>query len=79
MRILLGTLRFVLWLLVCAVGQYEVAAKSDRWLAVPLPSGREARQADAETPYRAWTRVPVVDRLIHESREAARYYERLLR
>lgn len=79
MRFLLGTLKFTLWLLICAVGQYEVAAKSDRWLGVPLPSGHEARLADATTRYHEVTRIAVLDRVIHEGREAADYYVRLLR
>lgn len=79
MRILQKTLTFALWSLVAALGQYELAAKSEPWLATSLPGSLEARLADRGTPYRRWTRLPLVDRVIHEGREAVGYYERLLR
>ncbi|HPF35150.1 MAG TPA: hypothetical protein P5571_13475 [Candidatus Krumholzibacteria bacterium] len=79
MRFLRKTLICTVWTLLVALGQYELAAKSGPWLDTPLPGSRAAMRAERETPFRPWTRIPAVDRLLHEGREAAAYYGRLLR
>ena len=79
MRFLRKTLFCAAWVACVALGQYELAAKSETWLATRLPSSDQAMRADRETPFHRWTRVSLLDRLLHEGREAAAYYDRLLR
>ena len=71
--------RFLLWIAVVVLGQYELVAHSPRLLDHPLPGWFEAERAERSVTFRPWTGLPPMDRLIHESHEAGVFYERLLR
>jgi len=71
--------RFLLWVAVVALGQYEVVAKSPQLMDEPLPGWVDANRAERSVAYRRWTGLPLMDHLIHEGLEARIYYERLLR
>jgi hypothetical protein len=71
--------RFLLWVAVVALGQYEIVAKSPLLLDEPLPGWVDANRAEHSVAYRPWTGVTAMDHLIHEGHEARIFYERLLR
>lgn len=61
------------------LANYEVLSHAQEVLGVALPCSWEARRVDREVRYRRLTRLPAVDRVLHEGAEAATFYEDLLR
>ena len=57
-----------------ALGLYEVTAKSPSLLGSPLPGWGATLQAEFSTPWQPRTGVLPVDKLLHESQEACRFY-----
>lgn len=78
MKTLRAAFGLILWTTVCAVGQYEAAAKLDGRLPGRVPGSATAQQVERETPYLVWSGVPVLDLIVHEGTETLRFYERLL-
>lgn len=79
MRRLAGTGFYLVWLLVAALGHYELTAKSPRVLGRPLPGWPETLQVERRTRWNPPTGILPVDKLLHEGEEAARYYGLLAR
>ena len=57
-----------------ALGFYELTAKSTTWLGQPLPGWRESRQVERSTRWDPPTGILPLDKLLHESQEACRFY-----
>lgn len=79
MKLAQNITRFLLWLAVVALGQYEIVVKSPQVMDEPLPGWIIADRAERSVCFRAWTGLGPMDHLIHEGLEAKTYYERLLR
>ena len=62
-----------------ALGLYEVTATSPAILGHALPGWLETRQVEEATPWQQPTGILPVDKLLHESEEAVRYYGLLAR
>ena len=71
-------LLFVSYLLLLALGAYEVTAKAPGACGLRLPGWSASRRAERATVWRPRTGVGLVDHLLHESEEAARFYAYLL-
>jgi hypothetical protein len=71
----------LLLVVTCASGlfAYEMTAHSAELFGTSLPGWFEAAHADRCVHFIAYTHIPPVDRLVHESCEAAVYYSSLLR
>jgi hypothetical protein len=65
-------------LLVTGLANYELAAKLPGWLERPWPGWRAAVRAECTTPWREHTGWHRLDRVLHESEEAVRFYCDLL-
>lgn len=63
--------------LVAALGLYELTAKSPRLTGQPLPGWWATERAERATCWRPPTGVFVLDKVLHESEEAARFYATL--
>ncbi len=63
-------------LTVCSglLGLYEITAKSHRLLAEPLPGWQKTQRVEKSTQWNQPTGFLPVDKLLHESEEALRYY-----
>ena len=72
------TVQFTAWVALCALGQYEVVAKSDTILESPLPGFWTTVQVERDIPYTPKTGITLVDHVIHEGEEAAAYYGEIL-
>lgn len=77
-RRLLGGCLYLALLAAVALGNYECASHAPDLWGTPWPGRHEAVVADARTPWRARTGVLLLDRALHESVEAARFYGSLL-
>ena len=66
-----------LYLIYCCLlglGFYEATAKSPEWLGVPLPGWTRTFQAETSTRWDPSTGILPVDRFLHETEEAARFF-----
>ncbi len=77
MAIMRKALFLVLWSYLVVMAHYELTAKSTAW-SRPLPGWDQARLVERDIAYRSVTRIPVLDRFLHENQEARLYYLRLL-
>jgi len=66
------------WLIV-ALGAYELTAKSPSLLGTPLPGWWATDRAEHLVRWTQPTRILPLDKLLHEGREAARFYALLSR
>lgn len=64
---------------VAALGLYELTAKSPTWLGQPLPGWQVTRQVELSTGWNQPTGLLPLDKFLHESEEAARFYGFLAR
>lgn len=78
LKSLRNTVRITVWIALCALGQYEIVAKSHDLLGDPLPGFWDAKRVEQCTPYQPWTGFQFVDHVIHEGMEAAIFYEQIL-
>ena len=69
----LGYLAFV------GLGFYEFTAKSDEWMGWNLPGTDACRRAEKTTRWDPPTGLFLVDRVLHETVEAASFYGTLVR
>ncbi len=65
---------FLLYSGVSALGFYEITAKSPALLGTPLPGWQSTCRAENTTPWQQPTGILAVDKLLHETQEAARFY-----
>jgi hypothetical protein len=65
--------------LVTALGAYELTAKSPRLLGAPLPGWWASQRAERSVRWTRPTGLLPVDKLVHESHEAALFYALLSR
>ncbi|MCP4290351.1 MAG: hypothetical protein GY780_00775 [bacterium] len=56
------------------LGLYEITAKSEKMLGNPLPGWQRTRHVENHTPWNPPTGFFPLDKLLHESEEALRYY-----
>ncbi len=64
----------LLYLGASALGIYELTAKSPQLLGTPLPRWQSTCQVENSTPWQQPTGILAVDKLLHETQEAARFY-----
>ena len=79
MKRLTGAGIYLLLVATAALGVYELTAKSPRWLGQPLPGWLETRQAERATRWDPPTGIKPVDKVLHETEEALRFYALLTR
>ena len=73
-----NTIQISAWVALCALGQYELVAKSDTLLGSPLPGFWTAARVERDVTYNPQTGIGLVDHVIHESQEAIEYYGKIL-
>ena len=57
-----------------ALGMYEITAKSPQLLGAPLPGWQITCRAENATPWQPATGIHPLDRVLHETQEAAFFY-----
>ncbi len=67
----------LLYLIVIALGIYEITAKSPSILGTRLPGWWATDKAEHSTRWNPPTGILPVDKLLHESEEAVRFYAAL--
>ena len=77
MRNLVLGLTILTGLFLVGLTWYELTVKSPAWLGHRLPGWQRACWADDAVILHHWTGLPALDRLLHESEEAALYYRLL--
>ncbi len=78
MKPLAGIGIYLAIMLIAALGLYELTAKSPAWLGTPLPGWQETNQTEHTTAWRQPTGILPLDKLLHEGREAVRFYGLLI-
>ena len=78
LRPLRAGLLYLAYLVIVALGLYETTAKAPELLGLDLPLSRTGVRAEHDTAWQAHTGVLPLDRLLHESEEAVRFYSYLL-
>ncbi len=74
MKRLIGLLLTATSTLVAALGFYELTAKSPSLLGHPLPGWQKTDRIEKVTTWEQPTGIMVVDKVLHEGEEAARFY-----
>lgn len=74
MRRILLTGTYAAYLLVAALGYYEWTAKSPDLIGLRLPGWRATRDAERATRWEEPTGWQILDRTLHEAREALHFY-----
>jgi len=78
MRTLRTISLFFIYLVILGLANYELAAKSPQILGFSLPGWQETRRIEGGTSMTRWTGFKPMDRLLHETEEALRYYRMFL-
>lgn len=74
MRKMAVTSLYLAYITCVALGIYEVTAKSPYLLGAPLPGWGTTRQVETSTPWTRPTGLLPLDKVLHETREACRFY-----
>ncbi|MBU8871194.1 MAG: hypothetical protein KOO60_10070 [Gemmatimonadales bacterium] len=74
MRRMGATGLFLVYLSCVALWLYEVTAKSPELLGAPLPGWGTTCQVEKATPWNPSTGLQPLDKILHETQEAYRFY-----